>query len=304
MPTLIFSPKAWLKLLYMKNSANTEVSGFGISKVDNPLYVEDFVTIKQECTAATTDMDEEALDKYLEEMEEVRGLPISSFYRIWIHTHPNMSPNPSGTDEENFSTMFKSCTWALMVIVGKDEEVYARLRLNRVDVVGKLEMELDAEVDWVSLYTDLHEEWTQELKRNVTKNVWQSPVNNNWWPHQNWGQQTWQGSVYSNQSAYGRQQTSLAEEYDEANRVILEELNKEQPNQKSETSSQMRFLKGKIKKILDRMDDFDRSVLIDEIDEFYELNYLTGAATSYDGITDSKDFSVEKFTGQGEESSE
>lgn len=297
MPTLTFSPQAWLKILYMKNSADTEVSGFGISKADNPLYVEDFITVKQECTAVTTDMDEQALDKYLEEMEEVRGLPISSFYRIWIHTHPNMSPSPSGTDEENFSTMFKSCTWAIMVIVGKDEEVYARLQLNKVDVVSRLEMELNTEVDWMSLSADLQESWQTELKENIKKKVWASP--GSVYSRSNWGNMYSNSRHWRNSAAAAQRQTSLVEEYEEANEAILAELDEEQKktnNQANQVVGPMRFLKGKLKKIVDRMDDFDKTILIDEIDEHYDLSYLTGQ------IEDPEDFSVERFTGREEES--
>jgi proteasome lid subunit RPN8/RPN11 len=291
MKTLIFSPKAWLKILYMKNSAETEVSGFGISQVDNPLYVEDFITVEQECTAVTTDMDENALERYFEEQEE-KGLPISSFFRIWIHTHPNMTPSPSSVDEENFKDMFSTCTWAIMVIVGKDEEVYARLQLNKVDVVGKFETKLNVEIDWDSLYSELKESWQAELKENIKKKVWTTSASQPWRTYQNWmpnqfgSQQNWQTKAAVQQS------TSLTSEYSKANETILSELDKEQSAQ---SSSSPGLLKGKLKKIIDRLDDFDKTALIDEIDDYYDLEYLYSNTV---GVEDSEGWSANVFTGK------
>ena len=48
--SLRFSPTAWAKLLYFRDKSDNEVGGFGITKVDDLLFVTDFVTVKQEVT--------------------------------------------------------------------------------------------------------------------------------------------------------------------------------------------------------------------------------------------------------------
>ena len=46
-PCLKFSPLAWLKLQYFCHAGDTEIGGFGVAADDDPLYVEDFVTVRQ-----------------------------------------------------------------------------------------------------------------------------------------------------------------------------------------------------------------------------------------------------------------
>ncbi|HWE95362.1 MAG TPA: hypothetical protein VG269_15450, partial [Tepidisphaeraceae bacterium] len=48
-----FSPLAWLKLLLFLHAGDTEIGGFGISSQKRPLYVEEFVTVKQSVTPVT-----------------------------------------------------------------------------------------------------------------------------------------------------------------------------------------------------------------------------------------------------------
>ena len=44
-PILRFSPTAWAKLLFFRDKGETEIAGFGISALDDLLYVEEFATI-------------------------------------------------------------------------------------------------------------------------------------------------------------------------------------------------------------------------------------------------------------------
>ena len=52
-PPLIFSPLAWLKLQFFCHAGDTEVGGFAISRADHLLYIEDFITVRQEASAVT-----------------------------------------------------------------------------------------------------------------------------------------------------------------------------------------------------------------------------------------------------------
>ena len=47
---LTFAPWAWLKLQFFCHAGNTEIGGFGISAEDDPLHVEEFVTVRQQVT--------------------------------------------------------------------------------------------------------------------------------------------------------------------------------------------------------------------------------------------------------------
>ncbi len=58
------------------------------------------------------------------------GHRIEQFARIWIHTHPGNSASPSSTDEETFARCFGSSDWAVMFILARGGQTYARLRFS------------------------------------------------------------------------------------------------------------------------------------------------------------------------------
>ena len=128
-PGLRFSPTAWAKLLFMRDLTDNEVGGFGITKADDLLFVTDFVLIKQDVTSVTVSFDDDAVADFFADQVEA-GIKPEQFARIWLHSHPGMSPQPSGTDEETFSRVFGSCDWAVMFIIASDGRTYARLRFN------------------------------------------------------------------------------------------------------------------------------------------------------------------------------
>src|SRR5207302_10392140 len=96
--TLFFAPLAWLKLMWFCHAGHTEVGGFGISAEHNPLYVEDFVSVRQRASTASVHFDDAAVADLFDALVD-RGLGPDRFARIWIHTHPGLSPEPSETDE-------------------------------------------------------------------------------------------------------------------------------------------------------------------------------------------------------------
>ena len=113
-PVLRFSPTAWAKLLFFRDRGETEISGFGITDHDDLLYVTEFLTIKQDTTIASISLDDEAVADFFESQVEAGRQP-QQFFRIWCHSHPGDSPEPSGTDHETFHRVFGRCDWAVMV---------------------------------------------------------------------------------------------------------------------------------------------------------------------------------------------
>jgi hypothetical protein len=124
--TLFIDPLAWLKLQWFCHKADTEIGGFGISAQHNPLYVEDFVTVRQQVSWASVHFDDAAVADFFDGCVD-RGIKPERFARIWVHTHPGASPLPSSVDEETFASKFGDCDWALMFILSKTEKTYARL---------------------------------------------------------------------------------------------------------------------------------------------------------------------------------
>lgn len=165
MPKLRFTPSAWAKLLYLRDYGDTEVGGFGICP-SHPLLVEDVKLVKQNCTFSFVSFDDESVADFFE-YQVAEGLTPEQFARVWIHTHPGSSAEPSHTDEATFERVFGKANWAVMAILACSGESYARLRLN-----GGLEqgMLLETEVDFTEPFNAAQfDDWEDEYYDNVVE---------------------------------------------------------------------------------------------------------------------------------------
>jgi hypothetical protein len=170
---LVFSPLAWLKLMYFLHAGNTEVGGFAISCDKDPLYIQDFVTVSQATTCVGVHFADEAVADYFDRCVD-GGLTPERFGRIWCHTHPADSAQPSRMDEETFERVFGRCDWAIMFIVSRTARTYARLCFPAGPGGNVL---LEVEVDWAALPMLIQENavqlsqemfsWTQEFIQNI-----------------------------------------------------------------------------------------------------------------------------------------
>jgi hypothetical protein len=97
---LRFSPTAWAKLLYFRDKSDNEVGGFGISDPDDLLFVREFITVKQEVTCVSVKFDDLAVADFFDTQVDLGRKP-EQFARIWLHSHPGDSPEPSVIDEDS-----------------------------------------------------------------------------------------------------------------------------------------------------------------------------------------------------------
>jgi proteasome lid subunit RPN8/RPN11 len=161
---LRFSPTAWAKLLCLRDAGETEVCGFGITGAGDLLFVEDIVLVDQVCTWVTADLDDGSVADFFDAQVD-EGRKPEQFARIFIHTHPGSSPQPSSTDEETFARVFGGSEWAVMFIVARKGECFARLRYN---VGPGLDAELQVEVDYRQPFGPSEEDlWYEEYESNV-----------------------------------------------------------------------------------------------------------------------------------------
>lgn len=164
-PVLRFTPYVWSKILHMRNIADTEVAGFGISYDDDPLLISDFALVKQKASKASFDFDDIGLGNFNTDMM-LKGLSADHFFRVWIHTHPG-GPTPSSVDYGTLNECFKSAPWTVMFIVGTDNKYTAKLRLQ---TPTKCEIDIQMKIDYNTRYPGTDEEaWEAELKEKVTK---------------------------------------------------------------------------------------------------------------------------------------
>lgn len=164
MKPLRLTPYAWAKLLYLRDLGNTEVGGFGISAAEDLLLIEDLCLLKQSCTEVTVRFHDQAVADFFDTQVDA-GLPPQRFARIWVHTHPGSSAQPSNTDEETFRRCFGSSDWSVMFILARGGQTYARLRLN-AGPGG--ELILPVEVDFSLPFPASDQSaWEQEYRRAV-----------------------------------------------------------------------------------------------------------------------------------------
>ena len=167
-PVLRFSPTAWAKLLFMRDVTDNEVGGFGITEADDLLFVTDFTLVKQKVTAVSVSFEDESVANFFEDQVEVGRKP-EQFARIWLHSHPGDSPEPSCTDESTFARVFGSCDWAIMFIVAQDSKTFARLRFN-AGPGGEVKIPVYVDYSYEFDAADF-EVWKQQYLANVVEDT-------------------------------------------------------------------------------------------------------------------------------------
>src|SRR5438874_5105015 len=60
-PPLRLTPYAWSKLLHLRDLGETEVGGFGVSRPEDLLLVDDVHLVRQECTAVSVKFDDQSV---------------------------------------------------------------------------------------------------------------------------------------------------------------------------------------------------------------------------------------------------
>jgi proteasome lid subunit RPN8/RPN11 len=160
-----------LKLQFLCHAGPTEVAAFGLAAADDPLYLEDILVVRQRATPVTVAFDDESVADLFDSMVDVGILP-GRFARVWLHTHPGASVEPSGTDEQTFHRVFGGCDWAVMAILGRTGNTSARLTFNS-GPSGSLNLPVC--VDWsvwpetVSLLADRLPEWERDYCEKVSE---------------------------------------------------------------------------------------------------------------------------------------
>jgi proteasome lid subunit RPN8/RPN11 len=148
----------------LRDRGPTEVGGFGVAAADDLLFVEDFQLVRQRCTTVTVAFDDSAVADFFDDQVDAGRKP-EQFSRIWMHTHPGESAEPSHVDEETFERVFGSCDWAVMFILARGGATYCRLRF-RGGPGGQFEIRTEIAFGRNFSGTDF-EAWTGEYATTV-----------------------------------------------------------------------------------------------------------------------------------------
>jgi hypothetical protein len=142
---LYLSPLAFLKLQFFLHAGATEIAGFGISSEEDPLYMDDFITLPRAGTCANVALNGAAVAHNFADVAD-RGLSPSRFARIWVHTRPGSSAaEPSIVDERTFARVFGRCDWSVMLILTGSGAIHAS---HRSLANNARPVDLDVRVDW------------------------------------------------------------------------------------------------------------------------------------------------------------
>lgn len=120
--------------------------------------------IRQDCSPVTVAFDDGAVAEFFDQQIDADHRP-EQFARIWIHSHPGTSANPSSVDEETFARVFGRSDWAVMAILARGGQTYARLQFH-TGPGGSLRIPIT--VDWSHSFdaTDWPA-WEQNYVQNV-----------------------------------------------------------------------------------------------------------------------------------------
>jgi len=166
---LRFSPTAWAKLLYFRDKSDNEVGGFGITEPDDLLFVKEFITVKQEVTVVSIKFEDEAVADFFDTQVDLGRKP-EQFARIWLHSHPGDSPEPSAIDQETFDRVFGNCQWAVLFVVAQDNKTYAKLSFN---VGPRGQVLIPTEIDYGGDFGASDRElWDAEFAANIKAVEW------------------------------------------------------------------------------------------------------------------------------------
>lgn len=178
---------AWEKFMHFAYKKKHEVGCFAICAADDLLRIIDFHFPKQECSGGYVDIDENSHMDFIDKMMFTKneagevvptGMTMDRILRIWTHTHPGTSPQPSGVDEDFFKKNYGNADWAIMLIYACDgirsptkSNTFARLKLTDPKTGVTLTDNLPVEVLHLQ-NTDLVAKWDAEFEENVKEKTW------------------------------------------------------------------------------------------------------------------------------------
>jgi len=183
---LYIDPLCLKKIQYWADAAVGEVSGLGIvSQEEDRMVVRDVYILEQECSAADTELDPEAISKLMADL--IRNDKDPAKLKFWWHSHVNMGVFWSGTDDSCAETLSRE--YAFSTVVNKKGESKTRLDLYnpfRITVDNIKLIELSAEDE------GLKEQCANDVKEKVRRATYSSNINK----HQRYNAYGYNNSYY------------------------------------------------------------------------------------------------------------
>jgi hypothetical protein len=127
------------------NTCKAEVGWLGSVKKENDRYlVDDIFLLKQNVTGTTTELDEEAMHDFFNELIMKDPEKYSSI-RMWGHSHVQMAVFASNQDDETFKEYYQECPFFIRLIANQKEEM-------KVDIAVKEDGYIYHDIPWYIQY--------------------------------------------------------------------------------------------------------------------------------------------------------
>ena len=159
---IILTQLAKDKIEVLTKLADEEISGLlKVEQInDTNVKVNDVILFKQTSSSAETELDTEALSKYLE--TEIKANRNVDDLKGWWHSHADMDTFWSSTDDENIETL--GTDWLISIVSNKK----GKMR-GRIDIYHPFRMYVD-EVDIIEEGRDL-EKLEIKIQKEIDKKV-------------------------------------------------------------------------------------------------------------------------------------
>lgn len=136
LPTIYILPHVKARLDAYIAGCDVEISGLGTAhQQGRDFIIDDVFLLKQECTAGSTDIDDEAAAQFL--CEAIRDGHDPATLRVWWHSHASFGCFWSTTDEGTIDVL-SGGAW-LISIVGNHAGQYR----GRLDIYDPMRLTLD-----------------------------------------------------------------------------------------------------------------------------------------------------------------
>lgn len=166
-PSIIIPKSSHQRIMDYVDACDMEISGFAETSYDaeeNTIRIGEVYLLKQEVSAAETEMDEEAIAQHMLEFMVIGKTQLPN---CWWHSHVNMGVFWSSTDWNTINTL-KNNSYFVSIVFNKRRELRALLRVFGVTQVTVDDIAVTVETD----ARDIPEDIKKEVAEKVTQKVW------------------------------------------------------------------------------------------------------------------------------------
>lgn len=168
---VILTDSAFKQLFGWAYSTVREISCLGsVSRDGNRFIIEQFYLLKQSGTSASTELDQEAVAAFLEQLIAEGKKEEAGRIKCWVHSHPNMDAFWSKTDDETCRLLVND--YLISIVVGNNFQIRCR-----IDIAAPVPLVLDNVPVIYKIPRDdlIMEKYAAEVRSTVSEKLFSFP---------------------------------------------------------------------------------------------------------------------------------